>query len=146
MFGVFIYFWQLPLFSVTNSQLLHSPEVLNFFSGFFTQLHKLRSLRRSFLHFHYYSPRNWESGELEKKREELPFFPPRPAFRAPFTFASSPLFRALPTIWEPGTGFSGYGFLPHVSGESSIRICNFLNPLSRVNIFAYAMNPESCGR
>ena len=26
-----------------------SPE---FFSGFFTQLHKLRSLRRSFLHFH----------------------------------------------------------------------------------------------
>ena len=29
-------------------------EVLNFFSGFFiyTQLHKLRSLRRSFLHFH----------------------------------------------------------------------------------------------
>ena len=54
MFGVFIYFLQLPLFSVTNSQLLHSPEVLNFFSGFFTQLHKLRSLRRSFLHFHYY--------------------------------------------------------------------------------------------
>ena len=27
-------------------------EVLNFFSGFFTQLHKLRSLRLSFLHFH----------------------------------------------------------------------------------------------
>ena len=27
-------------------------KVLNFFSGFFTQLHKLRSLRRSFLHFH----------------------------------------------------------------------------------------------
>ena len=26
-------------------------EVLNFFSGFFTQLHKLRSLRRSLLHF-----------------------------------------------------------------------------------------------
>ena len=26
-------------------------EVLHFFSGFFTQLHKLRSLRRSFLHF-----------------------------------------------------------------------------------------------
>ena len=26
-------------------------EVLNFFSGFFPQLHKLRSLRRSFLHF-----------------------------------------------------------------------------------------------
>ena len=30
-------------------------EVLNFFSGFFTQLHKLRSLRRSFLHFHFIS-------------------------------------------------------------------------------------------
>ena len=27
-------------------------EVRNFFSVFFTQLHKLRSLRRSFLHFH----------------------------------------------------------------------------------------------
>ena len=26
-------------------------EVLSFFSGFFTQLHKLRSLRQSFLHF-----------------------------------------------------------------------------------------------
>ena len=32
-------------------------EVQNFFflSGFFTQLHKLRSLRRSFLHFHFIS-------------------------------------------------------------------------------------------
>ena len=30
-------------------------EVLIFFSGFFTQLHKLRSLRRSFLHFHFIS-------------------------------------------------------------------------------------------
>ena len=30
-------------------------EVLNFFSGFFTQLHKLCSLRRSFLHFHFIS-------------------------------------------------------------------------------------------
>ena len=28
-------------------------EVLNFFSGFFTQLHKLCSLPRSFLHFQY---------------------------------------------------------------------------------------------
>ena len=26
-----------------------------FFSGFFMQLHKLRSLRRSFLHFHFIS-------------------------------------------------------------------------------------------
>ena len=30
-------------------------EVLNVFSGFFTQLHKLRSLRRSFLYFHFIS-------------------------------------------------------------------------------------------
>ena len=30
-------------------------EVLDFFSGFFTQLHKLRSLRRSLLHFHFIS-------------------------------------------------------------------------------------------
>ena len=30
-------------------------EVRNFFSVFFTQLHKLRSLRRSFLHFHFIS-------------------------------------------------------------------------------------------
>ena len=30
-------------------------EFLNFFSDFFTQLHKLHSLRRSFLHFHFIS-------------------------------------------------------------------------------------------
>ena len=35
---------------------------------------------------------------------------------------------------------------PHVSGESGIRIRNFLNPLSRVEKFEYAMNSESCGR
>ena len=37
---------------VTGSKPRWSPE---FFSGFFTQLHKLRSLRRSFLHFHFIS-------------------------------------------------------------------------------------------
>ena len=31
-----------------------------------------------------------------------------------------------------------------LSGESRIRIRNFLDPLSRVEIFGYAMNPESC--
>ena len=31
-------------------------------------------------------------------------------------------------------------------GESGIRIRNFYNPLSRVEILEYAMNPESCGR
>ena len=35
---------------------LNPVEVLNFFSGFFTQLHKLHSLRWSFLHFHFISP------------------------------------------------------------------------------------------
>ena len=32
-----------------------SLKSFSFFSGFFTQLHKLRSLRRSFLHFHFIS-------------------------------------------------------------------------------------------
>ena len=40
----------------------------------------------------------------------------------------------------------GLGFRPHVSGESGIRIRNFWNPLSRVEIFEYATNRESCGR
>ena len=35
-----------------NSGLQRGPE---YFSGFFTQLHKLRSLQRSFLHFHFIS-------------------------------------------------------------------------------------------
>ena len=34
----------------------------------------------------------------------------------------------------------------HVTGESGIRIRNFLNSLSRVEIFEYAMSPESSGR
>ena len=41
---------------------------------------------------------------------------------------------------------SGYDFRPHVSGESGIRIRNFFNPLSSVEIFECAMNPESRGR
>ena len=46
-------------------------EVLNFFSGFFTQLHKLRSLRRSFLHFQikYYSKsQHWRKMFIIEKR------------------------------------------------------------------------------
>ena len=31
-----------------------------------------------------------------------------------------------------------------LSSESRIRIRNFLDPLSRVEIFGYAVNPESC--
>ena len=41
---------------------------------------------------------------------------------------------------------SGYSLHPHVSEESSIRIHYFLNPLSRMEIFEYAVDPESCGR
>ena len=39
-----------------------------------------------------------------------------------------------------------FGFRPHMSNESGIPIRNFLNPLSRVEIFECAKNPESCGR
>ena len=48
--------------------------------------------------------------------------------------------------YPPQLFLSGYGFLPPVSGESGIRIRKFFNPLSRVQILEYAMNPELCGR
>ena len=41
---------------------------------------------------------------------------------------------------------STFGDYCHVSGESGVRIRNFLNPLSRVEIFEYAVNPQSCRR
>ena len=47
---------------------------------------------------------------------------------------------------NPQLFLSGYGSHPHVSCESGMRIRNFLNPLSRVQIFEYGMNPELCGR
>ena len=49
-------------------------------------------------------------------------------------------------IFESPLFFFGNGFRPLLSGESGIRIRNFFNPLSRVEIFEYALNPESCGR
>ena len=49
-------------------------------------------------------------------------------------------------FFNPKLFLSGFGFSPHVSGESSIRIPKFFNPLSRVEIFEYAMNPDSNGR
>ena len=49
-------------------------------------------------------------------------------------------------VLNPQLILTGYGFRPQVPGESCIRIRNFLNPLSRVEFFEYAMNPESCGR
>ena len=46
------------------------------------------------------------------------------------------------------TFLSTYGFRPllSASGESGIRIPNFLNPRPRMEICEYVMNPESCGR
>ena len=40
----------------------------------------------------------------------------------------------------------GFDFRLHVSDESGIRIRNFFNPLSRMEIFEYTMNQQSCGR
>ena len=52
-----------------------------------------------------------------------------------------------PDIFESAT-FSLWIWLPSkdVSCESGIRTRNLLNPLTRVEIFEYAMNSESCGR
>ena len=47
---------------------------------------------------------------------------------------------------NPQLILSEHGFRPDASGESGVRIRNFLNPLSRVEIFEYAMNPESWER
>ena len=49
-------------------------------------------------------------------------------------------------FFNPQLYLSGYGFCPHVSGKSGILIGQFFNPLSRVEIFEWAMNQESCGR
>ena len=50
-------------------------------------------------------------------------------------------------IFESAT-FSFRVQLPstNVFGESGIGIRNFLNPLSKEEIFKYVINPESCGR
>ena len=48
--------WAMKRLMLGAGQLwVHMFPWKNFFSGFFTQLHKLRSLRRSFLHFHFIS-------------------------------------------------------------------------------------------
>ena len=41
---------------------------------------------------------------------------------------------------------AGYGYRPYRSGEYGIRIRNFFNPSSRVEIFESAMYAETCGR
>ena len=47
---------------------------------------------------------------------------------------------------NPQFFLSGFGFRRHLSGESGIRIRNFLNPLSIMETLEYTMNRESCGR
>ena len=50
-----------------------------------------------------------------------------------------------PDIFESTTFLSRCGFHPHVSGESGTQMCKVFNPLSRVEIFEYAINLESHG-
>ena len=45
-------------------------------------------------------------------------------------------------FWNPQLFLHGFTFGSHVSSESSMRIHNFLNPLSGVEIFEYVRNPE----
>ena len=57
----------------------------------------------------------------------------------------STLLRSPPHVsgyLNPQLFLSGYGYLPHESGESGRQFRNFLNRLFRVEIFEYAMNPE----
>ena len=52
----------------------------------------------------------------------------------------------IPIFLNPQLFLCGSGFRSHVFGKSGRRIRNFLNPLSREEIFKYVINPESCGR
>ena len=62
-----------------------------------------------------------------------------------FSLSLAPSAR-IRTFFNPQLFLPGYGFRPHIFGESGIRIRNVLNPLFRVEIFEYTMNPESCER
>ena len=73
---------------------------------------------------------------------EVSFFKGRNLWYCPFEAPSA----RIQILLNPQLFLSGYGFRLHLSGESGIRIHNFLNPLSREEIFEYAMNPKSCGR
>ena len=53
--------------------------------------------------------------------------------------------RRIRIFFNPQLFLCGFGFQPHVSGESEKRNRDFLNLLSRVEIFEYAMNPERRG-
>ena len=83
----------------------------------------------------------------KKNRRNLLFSRPAPPrFSRAFHIRVFPTLSRPPHYLKAWNGLFRIRFPPNVSGESGIRICNFLNPLSRVEIFAYAMNPESCGR
>ena len=66
--------------------------------------------------------------------------------RLRLVFDSGPVHTYIRIFFNPLFFLSGFDFSPHVSGESGIRTRNFLNPLSIMEIFEYAMNLESCGR
>ena len=57
---------------------------------------------------------------------------------------SGPASTRIRILLNPQLFLCGFGFRPDVSSESSKRIRNFLNPLSRMDIFEHAVNPESC--
>ena len=53
----------------------------------------------------------------------------------------------IPIFLNPQLFLCGSGFRSHLCSESgSRRIRNFLNPLSKEEIFKYVINQESCGR
>ena len=74
----------------------------------------------------------YPSSEREEKKIVISRL--RPHFRCSI--------HTYPDILTPQLFLCGFGFRPHVAGESAIRIRNFLNPLSRVEMFEYATNPQ----
>ena len=72
--------------------------------------------------------------QKEKKIKKIVICRLRPHFRSSI--------HTYPDILTPQLFLCGFGFRPHVAGESAIRIRNFLNPLSRVEMFEYATNPQ----
>ena len=70
----------------------------------------------------------------KEKKKKFAISRLRPHFRSSI--------HTYPDILTPQLFLCGFGFRPHVAGESAIRIRNFLNPLSRVEMFEYATNPQ----
>ena len=61
------------------------------------------------------------------------------------TYYSLAPVHTYPDIFESTTFLSRCSFHPHVSDESGTQMCKFFNPLSRVEIFEYAINLELHG-